>query len=181
MSNEINHKSGQNPYSTPNTNVDNKIQSRSALPKVIGIISLIMAGLGIFGAIGGLASSIFMPSLMEAQVSLGFSKSYLLGSNILGLLASLWAIFIGIKLVKYKDIGRRHYNYYAIYAVVMSVVTYFLTKDMMKDLYADMSPEMAGAAMDMSSLTSASVFLFPVIIIIIALLLNQEKVKASLN
>lgn len=181
MSNNEESKSEQNPYSTPNTNVNNKIQTRSALPKVIGIISLIMAGLGLLGAIGGLASSLFMPSLMEAQVSLGFSKSYLLGSNIVGLLASLWAIFIGIKLVKYKDTGRKHYNYYAIYAVIMSIVTYFLTKNMMEKVYADMSPEVAGAAMDMSSITSATVFLFPIIIIIIALLLNQKKVRASLN
>lgn len=177
----MNKKTDNNPYSTPDTNVNNNIQTKSAMPKVIGIISLIMAGLGIFGAIGGLASSIFMPSILEAQVNLGFSKSYLLGSNIVNLIASLWAIFIGIKLVKYKDIGRRHYNFYAIYAIIISIMTFFVTKSMMKDLYADMSPEMAGAALDMSSITSASVFIFPVVIIIVALLLNQKNVKGCLN
>lgn len=177
----MNKKTENNPYSTPDTNVNNNIQTKSSLPKVIGIISLIMAGLGVFGAIAGLASSIFMPSLMETQMNLGFSKAYLLGSNVVGLLASLWAIFIGVKLVKYKDIGRRHYNYYAVYAVIMSVVTFFITKKMMKDLYADMSPEMAGAALDMSSITSASVFIFPVIIIIVALLLNQKNVRTFLS
>ena len=175
------NKENSNPYSTPNTNVNNNLQSRSSLPKVIGIISLIMAGLGIFGAIGGLATTFFMPSIVETQVNMGFSKTYLLGSNVMGLAASLWAVFIGIKLVKYKDVGRRHYNYYAIYAVIMSIVTFFMTQSMMKNLYSDMNPKMAGAAMDMSSISSATVFLFPVIIIIVALLLNQKRVKDSLN
>lgn len=170
-----------NPYSAPKSDVENKLQSKSVIPKVIGIISLIMAALGIFGAIAGLATSLFMPSLMDAQVSMGFSKSYLIGSNIVGLLASLWAVFIGIKLVKYLDVGRRHYNYYAIYAIIMSVVTFFMTKNMMGKMYADMSPEMAGAASDMSSITSATVFLFPIIIIIVALLLNQQRVKHCLS
>lgn len=177
----MNSKADNNPYSTPDTNLNNNIQAKSSIPKVIGIISLIMAGLGVFGAIAGLASSIFMPALIETQVNLGFSKSYLLGSNVVGLITSSWAIFIGIKLVKYKDIGRSHYNYYTVYAVIMSIVTFFVTKSMMKDSYADMSSEMAGAALDMSSITSASVFIFPVIIIIVALLLNQKNVRSSLN
>jgi len=177
----MNSKADNNPYSTPDTNLNNNIQAKSSIPKVIGIISLIMAGLGVFGAIAGLASSIFMPALIETQVNLGFSKSYLLGSNVVGLITSSWAIFIGINLVKYKDIGRSHYNYYTVYAVIMSIVTFFVTKSMMKDSYADMSSEMAGAALDMSSITSASVFIFPVIIIIVALLLNQKNVRSSLN
>ena len=171
----------RNPYTPPNSDVNNNIQTRSSIPKVIGIISLVLAGLGILGALFGLAASVFMPSMLEAQTALGFSKSYLLGSNVISLLTSIWALFIGLKLIKYLDIGRRHFNYYTIITVIMSVVAFFYTKSMMKDMYAKMDPEMSNAAMDLSTISSASVFIAPVLTIIVALLLNQKNVKDSLT
>jgi len=170
-----------NPYTAPNSNVNNNLQPRSAIPKVIGIISLILAGLGLFGAIANLVMSLFMPAMLEAQMNLGFSKTYLIGSNIVSLITSLWAIFIGIKLVKYEDIGRRHFNYYAAVMVIMSIVAYFVTRNMMTNMFKDLSPEASAAAMDVSTISSASVFIAPVIIIIVALLLNQKRVKDSLH
>ncbi len=170
-----------NPYASPSADVDTGLKSRTAIPKVIGIITLILAILGLLGAIGGLAASLFMPSMLEAQTNLGFDKNYLLLMNVLGLITSIWAIFIGLKLIKYKDIGRRHFNYYTIFSIVMSFVNYFYTKDMMKKLYADMDPEMAGAAMDMSSITSLSVFIAPILMIIVLIILNQKKVKENLD
>jgi len=178
MSNETDTS---NPYSTPNSNVDNQIQTRSSIPKVIGIISLVMAGIGLLGAISGLAMSFFMPQMLEAQMNMGFSKSYLIGSQALSLITSLWAIFIGIKLLKYLDIGRRHFNYYTVVAIIMSIVGYFFTRNATENMFADMSPEMAEAATSMSSVTSLAVFIGPVIIIGIALLLNQQRVKDCLN
>ncbi len=170
-----------NPYATPNTNVDNQMQARSSIPKVIGIISLVMAGLGIFGALAGLATSFFIPEVLDAQASMGLSKNYLIGTQVASFIISLWAIFIGIKLIKYLDIGRRHFNYYTIISVLMSIVGYFMTKNMMKDMFADMSPEMAKAATEASTLTSLVVFISPIIIIIVAILLNQKRVKDSLS
>ena len=170
-----------NPYASPSADVNTGIKSRSAIPKVIGIISLIFAVLGLIGAIGGLAATLFMPSVLEAQINIGFDKNYLLGMNILGLFTSIWAIFIGLKLMKYKDVGRRHFNYYTIITIIMSIVSYFYTKDIMKSMYTDMEPAAAEAAMDMSTITSLSAFIGPVILIIVYLLLNQKKVKENLN
>lgn len=175
MSNE------NNPYASPSADVNTGIKSRSAIPKVIGIITLIFAVLGLIGAIGGLAATFFMPSVVEAQVNIGFDKNYLLIMNVLGLLTSIWAIFIGLKLIKYKDIGRRHFNYYTFVNIIMSIVTYFYTKDMMKNMFADLEPQAAEAAMEMSSITSLSAFIGPVILIIVYLLLNQKKVKEDLS
>ena len=171
----------QNPYATPSADVNAGFVSRSSTPKVIGIISLIFAVLGILGALGGLAAYFFMPQMLEAQVNMGFDKNYLLTMNVIGLFTSFWALFIGIKLIKYLDIGRRHYNYYTILTLVLSIVSFFYTKEMTKKLYENMEPNMAGAAMDMSTISSLSAFIAPVLMIIVALLLNQKRVKASLN
>ena len=171
----------QNPYAAPGADVNAGFVSRSSIPKVIGIISLIFAVLGILGSLGGLATSFFMPQMLEAQVNMGFDKNYLLTMNVIGLFTSFWALFIGIKLIKYLDIGRRHYNYYTILTIVLSIVSFFYTKEITKKLYENMEPNMAGAAMDMSTISSLSAFIAPVLMIIVALLLNQKRVKASLN
>jgi len=171
----------QNPYATPATDVDTGIVSRSAIPKVVGIISLIFSILGLLGAIGGLAAFFLMPQMLEAQMNMGFDKNYLIVMNVLGIITSLWALFISIKLIKYKDIGRRHFNYYTVFTVIMSIVNFFYTRDITKNLYANMDPKMADAAVDMSTITSLSAFIAPALIIIIALLLNQKKVKSSLS
>ena len=170
-----------NPYSPPDSNVDTQQQARSAIPRVIGIISLILAGLGLFGAIAGIAMSQFMPQIMDAQIQMGFSKGYILGSNFLSILTSLWAIFIGIKLIKYQDIGRRHFNYYTVLMIGFSVFAYFYTRSMMENAFSGMKPEMAQAAQDISSISSASIFIAPLIMIIVALLLNQKRVRESLT
>lgn len=170
-----------NPYTPPSSDVDNKIQERSSIPKVIGIISLVLAGLGILGALASIGMSFFIPEMLEAQTKMGFSKEYILGSNVISVFTSLWAVFIGIKLLKYLDIGRRHYNYYAIFAVVMSIFAFFYTRSMTKNMFSEMKPEMAKAAQDLSSLSSVAVFIAPIIIIMVALLLNQQRVKDSLK
>jgi len=175
------NSTNENPYATPGSDVNTGVQSRSAIPKVIGIISLIFAVLGILGSIAGLAASIFMPQVLEAQVNMGFDKNYLLAMNAISLVTSLWALFFGIKLIKYQDVGRRHFNYYTIVMILMSIVNFFYTRDITKNLYANMEPNMAGAAIDMSTISSLSAFIAPVIMIIIALLLNQKKVKDSLS
>jgi len=174
----------KNPYATPNTDVtgaNQGLQKRSSIPKVVGIISIIFAILGLVGSVMSLAASFFMPAVLEAQTNMGFSEGYILGSAILGLLMSLWALFIGIKLIKYKDSGRKQFNIYAIINVLMSIGTYFYMQSAMKSMFSGMDPAAAAAAQEMSSITSLSAFIGPILIIIVALLLNKKSSKESLT
>jgi len=175
-----------NPYTPPeaevtSTNNNSAFNQRSSTPKVIGIISLVLAGIGIMGALSSLAMSSFMPEMLEVQEKMGFSKTYIVGSNIVSLLLSFWVIFIGIKLVKYQDIGRRHFNYYTIVSIFMSIFAFFYTRSAMKNMFSDMKPEMAQAAQDMSTMSSVAVFIAPILIIIAAIFLNKKHAKESLN
>ena len=52
---------------------------------------------------------------------------------------------------------------------------------MMNKMFADMSPEMANAAGGMASISSLGAFIAPIILIIVALLLNQQNVKDNLS
>jgi len=176
-----------NPYSAPGSDVNNNMQSRSSIPKVIGIISIILGTIGLIFGVIGLAGMMFAGDAMNANTQAGgagipgLSKSYMIGSSAISILTSIWAIFIGMKLLKYLDIGRRHFNIYTVVTIILSIATFFYTKNMMSEMFADMTPEMAAAAGSMGTLSSMGAFIAPIILIIVALLLNQQNVKDSLN
>ena len=176
-----------NPYTAPGSDVNNNMQSRSSIPKVIGIISIILGTLGLIFGVIGLAGMLFSGDAMDAITQAGaagipgLSKSYMIGSSAISILTSIWAIFIGMKLLKYLDIGRRHFNIYTVVTIILSIATFFYTQSMMSEMFADMTPEMAAAAGSMGTLSSMGAFIAPIILIIVALLLNQQNVKNSLN
>lgn len=174
-----------NPYTPPESDVNNNLVARSAIPKVIGIISIILGSLGLIFGLFGLASMIFasgaLDMMSQGGAMMGMSKNYLLGSTVLSTLTSVWAIWIGFKLLKYFDIGRRHFNFYTGLTIVISIFTFFYTKSMMDKMFAEMNPEMANAASGMSSISSLGAFIAPIILIIVALLLNQQNVKDCLS
>ena len=169
-----------NPYTAPQSDVDNNLTARSSIPKVIGIISIILGGLGAVSGIFGLGSMALMGDAMNLD-ALGMSSTYLIGSSVVTILTSIWAIFIGIKLLKYSDTGRVHFNIYTVVTIIISIVTFFYTKSMMDNMFKDMSPEMAAAAGSASTFSSLGAFIAPILLIIVALLLNQQNVKDSLN
>ncbi len=177
-----------NPFDQSNSQISNNTnaQATSSIPKVIGIISIILGTLGLIMSLFGLASSLFIGDLMEldglpGMETMGFSKNYLIGSALLSAVTSVWAIFIGMKLLKYLDIGRQHYNYYTIVNIIISIFTFFYTQSAMSKMFKDMSPEMAAAASSMGAISTLSVFIAPIILIIVTILLNQQNVKDSLN
>ncbi|MEE9326328.1 MAG: hypothetical protein V3U71_03455 [Cocleimonas sp.] len=175
----------KNPYTAPESNVNNNLQTRSSIPKVIGIISIILGALGLitglFTFAGTFMASGALESLQESGAAIpGLDKNYLMISGVITLVTSIWAIFIGFKLLKYLDLGRRHFNYYTIVTIIISIVTFFYTKDMMDKMFADMPSDVANAAGGMATLGSMGAFIAPIILIIVALLLNQKNVKDSL-
>lgn len=171
-----------NPYTAPESDVNNNLQSRSAIPKVIGIISIILGTLMLIASLFGIASMLFMGDAMSAMGGItGMSTSYMIISSVIQILTSIWAIFIGFKLLKYLDIGRRHYNYYTVFTIIMSIVSFFYTKSMMADMFKDMDPAMAEAAGSAATMGALAAFIPPIILIIVTLLLNQQNVKDSLT
>ena len=179
------NNNANNPYTPPESDVNNNLVARSSIPKVIGIISIILGALGLIFGLFGLTSMLFASGALEmfsqGGAMMGMSKTYLIGSTALSILTSIWAIWIGFKLLKYLDIGRRHFNIYTVFTIVVSIFTFFYTKSMMDKVFADMSPEMANAAGGMASISSLGAFIAPIILIIVALLLNQQNVKDNLS
>jgi membrane-associated HD superfamily phosphohydrolase len=160
----------ENPYSPPTSDLsETPTKTRAKTPKVIGIILLVLGVLGAVSTVAGLASMLAMPSILEAQEALGMSKSYLLLSSILSLLFIVWMIFISIKLIKYKDQGRKHLNYYLIGSLLLAVIS---------SLYQLFVEKMATDIVLQGLIGSAIGLL---ITLLFVYLMNKEHVKASLT
>jgi len=171
-----------NPYNAPASDVNNNITERSSMPKVIGIIAIILGILGLVGSLFSVATFAFMGSEMSQMAGLtGINPTFLLGSAVISVITSAWLIFIGFKLKKYLDLGRRHFNYYTIVTIIVSIVSFFYTKSMMESMFKDLDPAAAEAASGAATMGALSSFIAPVLLIIIALLLNKQKVKDSLS
>ncbi|HIP81135.1 MAG TPA: hypothetical protein EYH16_01825 [Leucothrix mucor] len=119
----------KNPYESPKSKVvdgkqrlDPNVHKKSKIPSVVGIILLVLSVFGIFGLLMSLGMLFYgNEELMNPQ---GFSRSYLIMTMVLGLISSLWTIYFSILLIKYRDKGRKQYNYFMMYLVVSLPLTH---------------------------------------------------------
>ncbi|WML91605.1 hypothetical protein RCF98_04515 [Thiothrix lacustris] len=115
----------ENPYTSPQSKVaDVGNVERAKSPKVIGIILLILSSIALIGlAMNGLlitSGDSKMQAILAAQ---GIGLTYYYISTIIGAFTTLWLLYIGFHLVKYHDIGRKHFNYYFMFSLVISPLT----------------------------------------------------------
>jgi hypothetical protein len=139
----------ENPYTPPSATVaDVGNSKRAKSPKVIGIILLILS---VFGIIG-LTSNVFlltsenalMANILEQQ---GLGRSYYYFSLILGTLTTFWLLYISIQLIKYHDVGRKHFNYYLIFSLISGPLNFAYQMSVMPEgtPFSAMLPGMFGA------------------------------------
>lgn len=163
-----------NPYAAPEAELkEPETGERPRSPKVIGsiamllsIVALLMTIVMMIALLSGLSE---VMSEMKAS-GLDGPLSYI--SAGLGIFSSIWLLFIGFKLFKYRDIGRRHFKYYLIFQAISSVVTmayqYFLIPAS-SDLVAILLPGVI-----------STVALFLIMLWLLSIL-NKPHVRASLS
>ncbi len=164
-----------NPYKTPKSNVEIPVSqgsNKSSFPKIIGIISIIVS---VFTLLSILLIFV-MPGVLQTQLSAGISLGYIIASKLFSAVTALWAISIGIKLVKYRDSGRKHYNYYTAFVIVTSFFNYINMKFDLLNM-----PNLQAQMQQVGTELLIVLFAAPLIILIVALLLNRKSVKASLS
>ena len=163
-----------------NSDINTMQKNPSEIPKIMGFI------IG-FGGIYFLIISLF--SLLTIMVIQGTSD--VSGSmsaddrnaitlTIISILISLGAIYIGIKLIKHLDIGRKLFNIYAVAVTFVYSLIYLYKKNIIEKSFANIPPELAASVKGGELSGLLVLFILPAILVIVALLLNLKSVKNSL-
>lgn len=163
-----------NPYEPPQSDVSGSagdLSIRPKSPKVIGIILLIFSILGLL-SMGSLIFSMFAITDETIRANMfPYGETYSLITFVIGAISTLFALYISILLIKYKEKGRKFFNYLMIYTVISSIISlgYILFF-----VLEDFSSTLAVSAV-MSTALGLSLY------VVIWYFINRPKVKASLS
>jgi len=168
-----------NPYESPksvvvdeNQQLDPNVNKKTKIPKVIGIILLVLSGFGIIGMLMSLG--MWLSGNAELMNPQGHSIPYLIATLVMGFISSLWPIYFSIQLIKYRDRGRKHYNYFMIYLVISLPLTHLY-----RYFFEPQSFQAFAGSQLIISLTTLLISLL--IYGFIWYLLNKEKTKKALS
>jgi len=115
----------ENPYAAPEAELKEfESGERPRSPKVIGSISMLISIVSLLMMIVTLiALSSGLAEVVSEMKASGLDGPLMYVSVGLGLISSIWLLFIGFKLFRYRDIGRRHFKIYMIFQAISSVLT----------------------------------------------------------
>ena len=170
-----------NTHNDSNPDANEEQKKRSELPKTLGFI---ITFAGIFFLVASLFSLL---TLFVLQASSGDSESlstkeiYAVILTISTILTSLAAIYIGIKLIKHLDIGRKLFNIYTVVVIALAWGKYTYQQNEIAKSFANIPPELAAASKGIELSDALTVFILPLILIVTALLLNLGRSKDSLK
>lgn len=164
-----------NPYQAPQAKVEDIAedgsQPRSKVPRIVGIVLLVLS---IFGLLGmGMTFALLGSgdqALTEAMDIQSIGTGYFYLSLGIGTVTTLWAMYIAIQLIRYKDKGRRHLGYYMLFNVIftpLSLVYQWLFTDA-----AGSGDFLIGLLASLAGLALYGFFWY---------LVNKDKSKASLT
>jgi len=163
-------------------NKTNVIKNKpSEIPKTLGFI--ITAG-GVFFLVASLFSLI---TLFVLQAATGDSESfsskekYAAMLTITTILATLSAVYIGIKLIKQLDIGRKLFNIFTVIIIALAWAKFAYQKNEIAKSFANIPADLAANIVQTELNSAMTVFILPTILIIVVVLLNLKSSKNALS
>ena len=166
---------------TINTGLDKPQNQASDISRTLGFI---IGFFGIYFLVIGLFSLLAFLVLENSELGLEAMSDkdlYALVLIINSIFVSLAAIFIGYKLIKRLDIGRKLFNIYTVIIILISLAQNAYNQHIIAKSFANMPAELAAAAKGSESSASYIVFILPAVLVLLAILLNWEKMKAWLT
>lgn len=171
---------------TSNTNpsepvVADKQKQRSELPRTLGFI---ITFVGVFFFVASFFSLLTILVLQAASSESGPMSArdiYATVLSITSILTSLGAIYIGFKLIKNLDIGRKIFNIFSLIVIAMAWGKYTYQQNEIAKSYANIPAELAAQSKGIELSDALTVFILPLILIVVALLLNLRRSKNALK
>lgn len=157
------------------------INQVSDLSRTLGFI---IGFFGIYFLVIGLFSLLAILVLENSELgieSMAEKDIYSLIQTITSIFIALSAIFIGYKLIKRLDIGRKLFNILTFIVILISLAQNAYNQHIIAKSFANMPPELAAARLGSESSSSLLVFILPGVLVVFALLLNWGKMMAWLK
>lgn len=166
---------------TSNIDANKPSKAPSEIPRTLGFL---IAFVGVFFLVATVFSLITITVL---QVSSGDSgplsskDKYTIALSITSLLTALGALYIGIKLIKNLDIGRKLFNIFGLIVIALAWAKFMYKQNAIEKSFANMPAELAANAKQIELGDTLTIFILPAIIIVVALILNLRRSRASLK
>lgn len=170
-----------NTDSTEKSGTNKSHNKQSEIPKTLGFIITVA---GVFFLVASLFSLL---TLVVLQASTGDSSSlsakemYATILTVTTILTTLAAVYIGIKLIKQLDIGRKLFNIFTVIVIALAWGKYAYQQNEIAKSFANMPAELVANAKQIELSSAMTVFVLPAILIVVVLLLNLRSSKNSLK
>lgn len=167
--------------STSDSNTDNTLKKHSDIPRTLGFI---ITFVGVFFLVASFFSLLTILVLQASSNDTGPMSSrdiYATVLSITSILTSLGAIYIGFKLIKKLDIGRKLFNIYMLIVIALAWGKFTYKQNEIAKSFSNMPAELAANAKQIELGDALTVFILPAILILVALLLNMRRSKDSLK
>ncbi len=167
--------------STNNSDTDKTLKTQSEIPRTLGFL---IAFIGVFFLVATLFSLL---TIVVLQASTGDSgplsskDKYTIALTITSLLTALGALYIGIKLIKKLDSGRKLFNIFGLIVIALAWAKFMYKQNAIEKSFANMPAELAANAKQIELGDTMTIFILPAILIVVALLLNLRRSKDSLS
>lgn len=157
------------------------IETPSEIPRTLGFI---IAFAGIFFLVASLFSLLTLVVLRASSgdsESLSSEEIYASIKTYTTILTTLSAIYIGYKLIKQLDIGRKLFNVFTVIVIALAWGKYAYQQNEITKSFANVPVELAANLKQIELSSAMTVFILPAVLIIVVFLLNIKRSKAALK
>lgn len=157
-----------------------KQKKRSELPKTLGFIITLAGIFFLFSSFFSFLTLLILRLTSGDSETMSADEIYATLLSFSAILASLAALYIGIKLIKYADVGRRFFNVFTVIVITLVLVKYAYKQHSITQSFANIPPELAANSKGIELSDALTVFILPVILIVVAVLLNIKRSRDAL-
>lgn len=166
------------------TSLETSIEKQDQPSDISRTLGFIIGFFGIYFLVIGLFSLLAILVLENSALgaeSMSDKDIYALVLTITSIFISITAIFIGYKLIKRLDIGRKIFNIYTVIIILISLAQNAYNQHIIAKSFSNMPAELAAAARGSESAASLTVFILPAVLVLLGIILNWKKFKGWLT
>lgn len=151
----------------------------SVIPSTLGFL------IALFGTFFLVATFFSLITIFVLRVTdegaMSESEKYAMILTVSSFLTALGALYIGIKLIKRQDVGRKLFNIFSLIVIALAWLKFTYKQNKIAESYANIPKELAANAKQIELSDTLTIFILPILLLVVALLLNLKRSRAALH